>query len=117
MTAITPEQIEKLKEYLKSIDGIWDSFIDEFCLIAEAKRERVEKEDFFKLMGEIVEALRVNEIGKIKSTTRLVCPDSSISDWMIADIDVVFWIDGNDVWHVDCQVCGGGHCLGDMEIS
>jgi len=45
--------------------------------------------------------------------TKLYCPDSDIKDWMDA-LQTNFWIDEQDVWNVDCHVCGGEHNLGDM---
>ena len=56
-------------------------------------------------------------INKIKASTHLICPESSSRDYVLANDDVNFWIDDNDVWCVDCHVCGGEHCLGDMYLE
>ena len=45
--------------------------------------------------------------------TRLYCPDSAIGDYTEA-LQANFWIDEQNVWNVDCHVCGGQHHLGDM---
>jgi len=44
---------------------------------------------------------------------KLICPDSNIDDYMDA-LQASFWIDEQNVWNVDCCVCGGQHHLDDM---
>ena len=46
--------------------------------------------------------------------TKLYCPDSDIKDDDMDALQANFWIDEQDVWHVDCHICGGEHYLGDM---
>lgn len=51
-------------------------------------------------------------IEKVSHKTKLTCPDSEIQDYMEA-IQCDFWLDEQDVWNVNCHVCGGEHHLGD----
>lgn len=50
---------------------------------------------------------------KINHLTKLVCPDSETNDYAYA-LQTSFWLDEGDVWHIDCGVCGGEHCVGDV---
>lgn len=43
---------------------------------------------------------------------KLVCPDFENGDQEA--VHVSFWIDEQDVWNVDCAICGGQHNLDDM---
>ena len=52
-------------------------------------------------------------MNRIKYKTKLICPDSDIKDYILAS-DVSFWIDNQNVWNVECSVCGGQHNLDDM---
>jgi hypothetical protein len=52
-------------------------------------------------------------MNRIKHTTKLICPDSVLEVFMLAS-DAYFWIDINNVWNVECEVCGGQHNLDDM---
>ena len=53
-------------------------------------------------------------ISKITKDTKLICPDSEIKDYMVAIECESFWIDRQNVWNVECYVCGGSHNVGDM---
>ena len=47
--------------------------------------------------------------------TKLVCPESECGEFRMA-LQSSFWIDEQEVWNVDCDVCGGEHRLSDMII-